>query len=107
MPMNELERRNKINNEEFNWIRLTAARCPVLFCQPKVHKAGMPLHPVISTFNSYNYNLSKYLTHLLEKARNKPSSYIKDLFTFTKLIQQPTPSKNDFMISLGVESLFT
>jgi hypothetical protein len=103
----DLKRINKISKDEYNWIRATGTRCPVLFCQPKVHKTGMPLRPVISTSNSYNYNLSKYLTNLLEKARTKPNSYIKDSFSFTKLIQQQKPSNNDFMISLDVESLFT
>ena len=103
----ELKRINKISKEEYNWIKATGTRCPVMFCQPKVHKTGMPLRPVISTSNSYNYNLSKYLTDLLEKARTKPNSYIKDSFSFAKLIQQQKPSKNDFMISLDVESLFT
>ena len=68
---------------------------------------GMPLRPIISTSNSYNYNLSKYLTNLLEKAKTKPNSYIKDSFNFSKIIQQQKLSKNDFMVSLDVESLFT
>ena len=103
----DLKRLNKINEDEYNWLKATATRCPVLFCQPKVHKVGMPLRPIISTTNSYNYNLSKYLTKLLEEARGKSPSYIKDSFSFATLIQQQIPSKNDYMISLDVESLFT
>jgi hypothetical protein len=62
---------------------------------------------IISTTNSYNYKLAKYLTRLLEDARSKPQSYVKDSFSFAQLIQQQKPNKNDMMISLDVESLFT
>jgi hypothetical protein len=103
----ELKRINKLSKDEHKWIKADATRCPVMFCQPKVHKTGMPLRPVISTSNSYNYNLSKYLTNLLEAARSKPTSHVKDSFSFAKSIKQQKPSKNDFMISLDVESLFT
>ena len=103
----ELKRIKKLSKKEHSWLRAAATRCPVLFCQPKVHKNGMPLRPIISTSNSYNYNLSKHLRNLLEKARTKSNSYIKDSFIFAKLIQQQKPNKNDFMTSLDVESLFT
>jgi hypothetical protein len=69
--INELKRRNRINIDEFDWIKASATRCPVLFCQPKVHKEGMPLRPVISTSNSYNYNLSKYLTKSIRKSKKQ------------------------------------
>ncbi|CAF1203312.1 unnamed protein product, partial [Rotaria sordida] len=40
------------------------------------------------------------------KARAKPKSYIKDSFTFVKLIQQQTSQSNDLVLSLNLESLF-
>ncbi|CAF3406717.1 unnamed protein product [Rotaria socialis] len=103
----ELKRLNRFNEGAHNWIRAVATRCSVLFCQPKVQKKVCLIHSVISTTNSYNYNLSKYMTDLLENAKGKSTSHIKDSFSFSKLIQQQTPSKNDYMISLDVESLFT
>ena len=66
----------------------------------------MPLRPIISTTNNYNFNLAKYLTTLLEKARTKRTTYIKDSFTFAKLIRQQKKQKNDCMSSLDVESLY-
>ncbi|CAF4428758.1 unnamed protein product, partial [Rotaria sp. Silwood2] len=105
--LTELKKAKKLNQDDYDFIKCTGSRCPVLFCQPKVHKNGMPLRPIISTTNSYSYKLAKYLKKMLEDARPKPKSYIKDSFSFAKLIQQQKPSKHDMMISLDVESLFT
>jgi len=105
--LNELLKGRKLSQKDYDYIRCTGSRCSVMFCNPKVHKEGMPLRPIISTTNSYNYKLAKYLTRLLEDARSKPQSYVKDSFSFAQLIQQQKPNKNDMMISLDVESLFT
>lgn len=67
----------------------------------------MPLRPIISTTNSYNYKLAKFLTKLVEDARPKPKSFVKDSLSFARLMQQQKPATNDLMISLDVESLFT
>ncbi|CAF1309282.1 unnamed protein product [Adineta steineri] len=105
--LNELLKAKKLSQNDYDYIRCTGSRCSVMFCNPKVHKEGMPLRPIISTTNSYNYRLAKYLTRLLEGARSKPESYIKDSFSFARLIQQQKPNQNDMMMSLDVESLFT
>jgi hypothetical protein len=103
----ELKKTKKLSQEDYDYIHCTGPRCSVLFCNPKVHKEELPLRPIISTTNSYNYKLPKYLTKLLEGARQKPKSYIKDSFSFARLIQTKQPTMNDIMISLDVESLFT
>jgi predicted GIY-YIG superfamily endonuclease len=105
--LNELKKAKKLSQDDYDYVRCTGSRCSVLFCNPKVHKEGMPLRPIISTANSYNYKLAKFLTKLVEDARPKPKSYVKDSFSFARLIQLQKPVANDVMISLDVESLFT
>jgi hypothetical protein len=86
--LTELKKTKKLSQDDYDYIKCTGSRCSVLFCNPKVHKKGMPLRPIISTTNSYNYKLAKYLTNLLEGARSKPKSHVKDSFSFAKLIQE-------------------
>ncbi|CAF1345381.1 unnamed protein product, partial [Didymodactylos carnosus] len=105
--LNELKRAKKLSQDDCDYIKCTGSRCSVFFALPKVHKIGFLLRPIISTTNSYNYKLAKYLTSLLERTRSKPPSYIKDSFQFAKLIQQKKVNKNELMLSLDVESLFT
>ncbi|CAF4195564.1 unnamed protein product, partial [Rotaria sordida] len=105
--LKELKKAKRLSQDDYDYIHCTGSRCSVLFCNPKIHKEGMPLRPIISTNNSYNYKLAKYLTKLVEDARQKPKSYVKDSFSFARLIQLKQPAANDIMISLDVESLFT
>ncbi|CAF4157396.1 unnamed protein product, partial [Rotaria sordida] len=105
--LKELKKAKRLSQDDYDYIHCTGSRCSVLFCNPKIHKEGMPLRPIISTTNSYNYKLAKYLTKLVEDARQKPKSYVKDSFSFARLIQLKQPAANDIMISLDVESLFT
>ncbi|CAF3882614.1 unnamed protein product [Adineta steineri] len=59
--LNELLKAKKLSQNDYDYIRCTGSRCSVMFCNPKVHKEGMPLRPIISTTNSYNYRLAKYV----------------------------------------------
>ena len=103
----DLKKSKKLSQEDYDYIKCTGSRCPIMSCNPEVHKKDMPLRPMISTTNSYNYRLAKYLTNLLEDARSKPESYVKDSFSFAKLIQRRKPLNNDIMVSLHAESLVT
>ncbi|CAF1043878.1 unnamed protein product [Rotaria sordida] len=98
---------NKLNYRIYDLKKTSGSRCAVVYYQPKIHKQEISLRSIISTTNNYNYKLAKYLTTLLEKARTKLKSYIKDSSTFAKLIQQQKPQRNDLMLSLDVEPLFT
>ena len=60
---------------------------------------------VVSSLNTFNYNLAKFLGSLLTPLL--PMDYsAKDTFTFIKEIKQVSMS-NKFMISFDVSSLFT
>ncbi|CAF1093415.1 unnamed protein product [Rotaria sordida] len=111
--IDEIENQNTIENimekmeNKLNYRIYDFKKCAVVYYQPKIHKQEISLRSIISTTNNYNYKLAKYLTTLLEKARTKLKSYIKDSSTFAKLIQQQKPQRNDLMLSLDVEPLFT
>ena len=38
----------------------------VLYGLPKVHKTGCPFRPIVSSLNTYNYNLASYLVGILQ-----------------------------------------
>ncbi|CAF4823311.1 unnamed protein product, partial [Rotaria socialis] len=79
-----------------------------LYGQPKVHKTGYPLRPIISTIVSYNYSLSKYLAKLISNHRTEtPPSYIKGSFELVKKQKTITIKTTTIMVSFDVESLYT
>ena len=64
-----------------------------------------PFRPIVSSIGTYNYNLAKYLCHLLTP--HIPADYCAtDTFTFVQDIQSLSISRK-FMVSFDVESLFT
>ena len=63
------------------------------------------LWPIISSIGTYNYNLAKFPTELLDPVISKEHCG-KDSFSFCEKIQQVS-SNDNFLISYDVCSLFT
>ena len=63
------------------------------------------LRPIISSIGTYNYNLAKFLTELLDPVISKEHC-AKDSFSFCEEIQQVS-SNDNFLVSYDVCSLFT
>ena len=77
---------------------------------PKTHKMlfdsdDFSLRPIISSIGTYNYNLAKFLTELLDPVISKEHC-AKDSFSFCEEIQQVS-SNDNFLVSYDVCSLFT
>jgi len=53
----------------------------VLYGLPKVHKLGCRFRPIVSSINTYSYNLASYLVHILQPISTNEST-IKDSFIF-------------------------
>ena len=66
---------------------------------------ALTFRPIVSSIGTYNYNLAKFLTDMLDPVI--PTEYCaKDSFSFCKEVQEVS-SSNKFMISYDVCSLFT
>ena len=80
---------------------------PKLYGLPKLHKPGFPIRPIVSFCGSPTYQLSKYLTTILQpltdKSRRKLQS-TEDFINATKTVQLPDGYK---LMSFKVKSLFT
>ena len=79
--MDNLFRYGIISDDEKKTPKTSESRLGIMYGLPKVHKSGLPLRPILSTVNSYNYCLSKYLVYLL-KPFTVGSFSVKDSFTF-------------------------
>ena len=64
------------------------------------------MRPIISSYNTYNYNLAKYVVELCTLF--VPSSYTtRDCFSFVSKLKSLTCFKHCIMARMDVESLFT
>ena len=77
----------------------------VLHGLPKVHKRGCPFRPVVSSINTYNYNLVSYLVRILQPISTNQFT-IKDSFSFADWAKRYNHN-NEMMCSFDVSSLFT
>ncbi|XP_025270368.1 uncharacterized protein LOC112639708 [Camponotus floridanus] len=111
---------NKINELVKSWRRsgligeltyknlnCTNGNLPRCYGLPKIHKDGFPLRIIVSALGSPVYNISSYIHDILYKSIRKPSSYIKDGWSFVEIIKNTDIDKDNIMVSLDVASLFT
>ncbi|CAF1253614.1 unnamed protein product [Didymodactylos carnosus] len=103
----ELKRNKLITEDHYKIMRpRTGSRTPEAYFLVKVHKNNLPLRPIISSYDSYNYNTAKYLANLLTPALRDAPSYVKDTFDFVDKIQN-NKQMPGLLCSLDVSSLFT
>ena len=108
--LRKLKKQGSIDNNTYSKIFPSGSQPARFYGLPKLHKhvdhsTPPPLRPIVSSINSYNYKLSKYLCSLLSPL--VPNDYTtKDSFTFVdELNNQDINSK--YIVSFDVKSLFT
>ena len=103
--LRKLKNNKVISQSTYDEIYSSGSSPGTLYGLPKVHKTGVPLRPILSAFNTHNYNLSKYLVSLLTPFSNNNFS-IKNSYQFSQEITSLN-SNNTTMYSFDIESLFT
>ncbi|XP_062711099.1 uncharacterized protein LOC134289353 [Aedes albopictus] len=80
--------------------------CPRIYGQPKAHKPGLPLRPVIPNMTAPTYMLSKFVAQVLQESLVSKYNTISS-FAFCQDIQNTKLPEGYIIISLDVVSLFT
>ena len=108
--LRNLKKNGKIDEDIFNSIYLSGSQPARIYGLRELHKAQSsnaipPFRPIVSSVNTYNYQLTKYLCTLLQP--HLPSTYaISDSFSFAQE-RKTIDTSNKFMFSFDVVSLFT
>ena len=100
-----LFKQNIIDEETKFRLRSSGSKPGIMYGLPKIHKPDVPMRPILSTIDSHNYQVSKYLNNLLSPFIDSPF-IVKDSFDF---VNEITNFKNDgyIMASFDIKSLFT
>ena len=102
-----LKKTDAIDTQRYYRLRCSVPQPPKLYGLPKLHKPGFPMRPIVSFCGSPTYQLSKYLTTILQpltdKSRRKLQS-TEDFIDAIKTVQIPDDYK---LVSFDVKSLFT
>ena len=101
------QKTNAIDTQRYYRLKCSVPQPPKLYGLPKLHKPGFPMRPIVSFCGSPTYQLSKYLTTILQpltdKSRRKLQS-TEDFINATKTVQIPDGYK---LMSFNVKSPFT
>ena len=101
-----LKKNGCLDDDVYRSLRPTAASTPTLFGLPKLHKNGIPLHPILASTGSFTYKSAKWLSNKLASLRDHPTN-LKDSFEFIDQIRKIDNLHSKTLVSFDVKSLFT
>ena len=94
-----------IDKSTYSKLYASGSQPGLLYGLAKVHKPEVPLRPILSGINTFNYPLAKYLVPLLTSITSNQYT-VKDSFSFAKEISQLN-LPNAHMASFDIKSLYT
>ena len=92
-----------IDNKLYYYLKPTDLPVPRFYGQPKIHKPGVPISPIVSYTGSLLYNLNKYVANIFKDENNNT----KNSATFSKYIINVPIEDDEIMVSFDVTSLYT
>ncbi|XP_078357458.1 uncharacterized protein LOC144642366 [Oculina patagonica] len=102
-----LKRSGDLSEAVYNKIRPRHKQPPRIYGLPKIHKADVPLRPIVSCVNTFAYDLSAYLANILSPLTGNSDFAVTNSAHFVSTISSETILDNEIMVSFDVESLFT
>ena len=102
-----LKRSGYLSEAICNKIRPRHKQLPRIYGLPKIHKADVPLRPIVSCVNTFAYDLSADLANILFPLTGKSEYKVTNSAHFVSIVSNETILDNDIMVSFEVESLFT
>ncbi|KAL9967396.1 hypothetical protein ACROYT_G025613 [Oculina patagonica] len=102
-----LKRSEDLSEAVYNKIRPRHKQPPRIYGLPKIHKADVPLRPIVSCVNTFTYDLSAYLANILSPLTGNSDFAVTNSAHFVSTISSETILDNEIMVSFDVESLFT
>ncbi|KAL9954306.1 hypothetical protein ACROYT_G041825 [Oculina patagonica] len=102
-----LRRSGDLSEAVYNKIRPRHKQPPRIYGLPKIHKADVPLRPIVSCLNTFAYDLSAYRANILSPLTGNSDFAVTNSAHFVSTISSETILDNEIMVSFDVESLFT
>ena len=94
-----------IDNKLYYYLKPTDSPTPRFYGQPKIHKPGVPIRPIVSYSGSPLYNLNKYIANILKAyVRNNNAN---NSTMFSNYIRNVPIKDDEIIVSFDVISLYT
>ena len=96
-----------LSEESYRKMYPTGAVSPKYYGLPKIHKAGTPLRPIISSTGTATYNTAKELARILKPLVGTSIHHVQNTRDFIEQIKDVRLKDGESIISYDVTSLFT
>ena len=96
-----------LKEEVYKRLYPTGAGSPKFYGLPKIHKACIPLRPIISSIGTVTYNTAKELARILKPLVGLSNHHIQNTMDFVEQIKEVKLKKEESMVSYDVTALFT
>ena len=96
-----------INNTTYKRLYPTGAGSPKYYGLPKIHKAGVPLKPIISSRGSATYETAKELAKIIKPMVERSPHYVQNNKDFLDSIKNIKIQPDECIMSYDVSALFT
>ena len=96
-----------IDNKLYYYLKPTDSPASRFYGQPKIHKVGVPIRPIVSYSGSPLYNLNKYIANILKTYVKHENNNAKNSTTFSNYIRNVPIEDDEIMVSFDINSLYT
>ena len=96
-----------INEDIYKRLYPTGAGTPTFYGLPKIHKAGIPLRPTVSSRGAVSYGTAKELARILKPLVGKSAYNVQNTRDFVQQLKNIKLQPNECIISYDVKALFT
>ena len=96
-----------IDKVTYKKLYTSGAGTPKFYGLPKVHKAGMPLRPIVSRIGAATYDTSKELSKILKPLVGQSLYQVQNNQEFLHELKDQSLGPDDIIMSYDVKALFT
>ena len=105
--LNVLEDNKFIDNKLYYYLKHTDSPEARFYGQPKIHKPGVPIRPIVSYSGCPLYSLKKYIDNILKTCVKDENNNAKNSTSFSRYIRNVPIEDDGIMVSFDVNSLYT
>jgi len=102
-----LKRNGRISEAVYNKIKPRHKQPPRIYGLPKIHKASIPLRPIVSYVYTFAHDLSAFLANMLSLLTGNSDFTATNSAHFASIISSEKIQEDEIMVSFDVASLFT
>ena len=104
--LKKIKNEGGINEEKYKNMYPTGAGISKFYGLPKVHKAGVPLRPIVSSRGSVTYNTSKELARVLKPLAGRSTFSVQNTMDFVEQVKNIRLQPQEYIISYDVKALY-